>query len=114
MTSTIQIQQLFAPTVLTGSAATIYTAPTPATTAVKNIRVRFTNTTAGAIAVTAYAIQSGGTAGAGNEFIPAVSVGPNAYLDTDVPMLAAGGFIQAFAASAASITMTCLNGVIFS
>lgn len=107
--------QLFAPTVLTTSAATLCTCPaTPSTSVIKNGRVRFTNTTAGAVAVTAYAVPLAGTATAGNCFLNAESVGPNSHLDVDVPTLKAGDFLQAFAGAATSITMTEMGGVIFS
>lgn len=105
--------KLFAPTVLTTSAATIYTCPaTPTSSLLKNGRVRFTNTTAGAVTVTAYAVPVAGAAAAGNCFVNTYSIAGNGgYLDIDLPMLAAGDFFQALAGAATSITVQALDGV---
>lgn len=111
----VQITPLFAPTQLTAAAATIYTLPvSPSTLALARGRVRFTNTDTAARAVTAYAITVGGTASAANEFLPATSIAPNTYLDVDLPVLAPGGFIQAFADVTLKVTMFCIDGVLFS
>lgn len=109
------IQQLFVPTALTTSAATLFTCPAnPTTSILPNGRMRFTNTDSAAHAVTAYAIPSGGTAGAGNEFLPAVSVAPNSFIDVDIPMLKAGDFLQAKADTGADVTVFAMSGTIFS
>lgn len=111
----VQITPLFAPTQLTGAAATIYTLPSaPTTLTLARGRARFTNTDTAARAVTAYAVPVGGTAGAGNAFMNAVSIAPNAYLDVDLPVLAPGGFIQAFADVTLKVTMFCIDGILFS
>jgi hypothetical protein len=111
----VSIGVLFNPTVLTGSAAVIYTVPsTPSTTTLVNGRVRFTNTTTGPIAVTLYAVPSGGTAGAGNCEMNGESLAANAHVDVDVPLMGAGATIQAFAGTASDITMSALAGVLFS
>ncbi len=56
--------KLFSATVLTTSAAVIYTCPaSPTTSVVKNGRVRFANTGAAAVSVTAYIVPSAGSAG---------------------------------------------------
>jgi hypothetical protein len=111
----VQVTQLFAPTVLTGSAATIYTAPaSPTSICVARVRVRLANTSNASVAVTIYALLSGGTAGAGNCCLAAESVAANAHLDVDMPVLGPGGFYQAFASAASSITMSQLDGIIFS
>lgn len=111
----LTIKQLFPPTVLGAAVATYFTCPAaPATSVLKNGRARFTNTTAGAVAVTAYAVPVSGSAAAGNCFANAVSVPPNGYLDIDIPALAAGDTFQAFAGAAASITVLAMDGVVFS
>lgn len=111
----VSVPVLFNPTVLTAAAATIYTVPAaPPTLVAGNVRVRFTNTTAGAVSVTAYGIPSGGSAAAGNQFLNAVSIAGNAYLDVDVPALGPGGFMQALAGAVTSITVHQLNAVLFS
>lgn len=111
----VTIVQLFAPTVLTTAATIIYTMPTsPASSILKNGRVRFLNTTAGAITVTAYAVPSGGTPVVGNEFLSAQSIAPGQYWDTDIPVLNAGATFQALASANTSITASELDGVLFS
>ena len=107
--------RLFAPTVLTGTAATLYTCPaSPTSNVVKNGRVRFTNTSAAPVTVTAYAVPLAGTAAAGNCFINAESIAANAHLDVDFPSLAAGDFLSALASAGTSITVTEIGGVLFS
>ena len=111
----LSITQLFPPTVLTNSAATLFTMPTsPTTSILKNGRMRFNNTTAGAITVTAYAVPKGGTAAVGNAFLSAVSIAANSFLDTDIPVMGEGDFLQALASANTSITASQLDGVLFS
>jgi hypothetical protein len=112
---TIAIIQLFPPTVLTTSAATLFTMPTsPTTSILRNGRMRFLNTTASPVTVTAYAVPKGGTAGVGNAFLDAQSIAANAYLDTDIPVMAEGDFLQALASAGTAVTASELDGVIFS
>jgi hypothetical protein len=112
---TINVSQLFAPAALGTSVATYYTVPTlPASNTLMNGKIRFTNVTNGAVTVTAYAIQSGGTAADSNAFMKTESIPANSHVDVAVPMLAAGGFIQALAGAVSSITISCLSGVVFS
>lgn len=110
----LTIQRLFAPRALSNVVGIIYTCPTsPPSACLKDGRVRFTNTTAGAITVTAYTVIPAGTPAAGNMFLNAVSIPANGYLDTNVPTLGAGDTFQAFASAAASITVSEIGGVIF-
>lgn len=112
---TVQVTQLFAAAQLTGSAATYYTVPAqPAQVVLGNARLRFTNTDTASHTVTAYAIQSGGSASAANAFLNAESIAPNSHLDVDMPVLAASGFLQAFADTNAKVTMFSLGGILFS
>ncbi len=112
---TISITQLFAPAALTTGAVTYYTVPaTPTSSTLINGMVRFTNVTAGAVTVTAYAVQAAGTADDSNAFMKAESLGANSHIDVPVPMLGAGGFLQALAGAGTSITISALNGVVFS
>lgn len=113
MAFALTITRLFAPTQLTASAATIYAAPAnPASSVLQGGRVRFTNTDTSVHTVTAYAVPSGGTASAANCFMNAESLSPNTHLDIDVPQLAAGDFFQAFANTAAMVTVTALGGTV--
>lgn len=105
----------FAPTVLTTSAATLYTVPaSPTSSLLRGGRLRFTNTTAGAVTVTAHAIPAAGSAADGNAFVKGKSIAANDYLDVDVPIMPAGAFIQALASAGTSITTHMLSGSVFS
>jgi hypothetical protein len=109
----VQVTTLFAPTQLTASAATIYTmGSSPSTLALTNGRVRFTNTDSGSHQVTAYAVPSAGTAGAGNCFMNAEAIAPNTHLDVALPLLGPGMTFQAFADAASKVTVTPLNGIL--
>lgn len=112
---TISYSQFFAPTVLTTSPTTLYTMPTtPTNSLLRGGRMRFTNTSASAVTVTAYAVPAAGTAAAGNAFVSGKSIAANDYLDVDVPVMAAGGFIQALSSAGTSITAHMLSGALFS
>ena len=102
--------KLFEPVVLTTVAVTIYTIP--AGQIGRGIVVRFTNTAAGIVNFTAYAIPSGGAAGAGNTVILNKSIAPNDFFDLVIPTLKAGDFIQALASAGTSITAHFLQGVL--
>lgn len=111
----VQISQLFPATVLTAAAATIYTVPAnPTTTTLSRGRIRFTNTSGATRAITAYAIQAGGAAGPANCFLNAETLTMNNHLDVDIPVLGAGGFIQAFADVTNDVTAFQLDGILFS
>jgi hypothetical protein len=107
--------KLFVPTLLTGSAATIYTMPaTPVTTVMKNLRVRLTNTDTSARAVTLYAVPAAGSASATNMFLPAVSIPAGGYLDVDVPTLKFSDFLQGFASTTSVVNIQELGGTLYS
>lgn len=112
---TITYDKFFAPTVLGTSAATLFTvAATPGSMLLRGGRIRLTNTTAGPVTATLYAVPSAGAAAAGNAFLSGKSVAANDYLDVDVPLMPAGSFVQALAGAAASITAHMLSGSLFS
>jgi hypothetical protein len=113
--ATITREQLFAPEDVDNAAAdTLITVPsTPTTSLLINGRVRFTNHTAGAVTITAWAVPSGGSAGNTNIALPVTSVGANSYLDVDVPQIAAGGTFEAQAGAATSITAQALDGAYY-
>lgn len=111
----VSIGVLFNPTVLTGSAAVIYTVPaSPSTTTLINGRVRFTNTSNASQAITWYAVPSAGSPGAGNCQGNAETVAANAHLDIDVPLMGPNWTIQAFAGNASEVTVSALAGVLTS
>lgn len=105
--------KLFAPTLITNAAATVYTMPSsPTGTVLRNGRVRLTNFDTTARAVTLYAVPSGGSASTTNEFLPAVGIAPGAFLDVDVPQLSVGDFIQALADVTNKVNIQSLDGVL--
>lgn len=111
----IAYTNFFAPTVLGVAAATLYTVPvTPLSNLLRGGRMRLTNTTAGAVTVTLYAVPFAGSAAVSNAFVSAKSIAANDYLDVDVPIMPAGAFIQGLAGAAASITAHMLGGGVYS
>lgn len=110
----ITYSKLFEPTALTTGAATLFTiGATPASNLLRGGRVRFTNTTAAAVTVTAHAVPAGGALADANAILKAKSVGANDYLDIDLPAMKAGDFLQALA-SATGITAHFVTGSVFS
>jgi hypothetical protein len=110
----VQVSILIAAQQLGSSVGLIGSVPTtPANIVASGYRVRLANTDTAAHAVTLYAVASGGP-GAANECLPGVSIGPNAYLDVDMPVLGPGGSWQGFADTGAVVTVTQLAGVLLS
>lgn len=111
----ITYSKFFNPTVLTTTAATLFTVPAvPDTSLLRGGRVRFTNTTAGAVTVTAYAVPEAGTAADGNTIVKAKSIAANDYLDIDLPLMPKGAFLQALASANTSVTAHAISGAYFS
>lgn len=111
----LTISQLFTPQVLPAAAGVLYTVPsTPATTVLKNGRVRLTNTTAGAVAVTLYSAAAAVPSAEANAFLFAESIAAGKSLDVDLPTMRAGDTLRGFAASASSITMHEAGGILYS
>ena len=111
---TITFSQLFAAKDVNNAAPdTLFTvAPSPASNLARNVRVRFSNVTGVAATIKAWAVPPAGTAVDANVCLPTVSVGLNSYIDVDIPVMIAGGFLQAQAGTVTSITATCLDGFI--
>ena len=110
----LTFSQLFASKQVNNAAAdTLFTvAASPASNILRNGRIRFFNTTAGAVTIKAWAVPAAGTAGDANVFLPTLSLAANTFTDVDVPVVAAGGFVQAQAGAATSITASMLDGFI--
>lgn len=110
----ITFSQLFAAKAVNNAAVdTLFTVPAaPASNLARNVRVRFANVTAVAATIKAWVVPLAGAAADANVCLPTVSVAPNSYIDVDIPVLIAGGFMQAQAGTAAAITATCLDGFI--
>jgi ABC-type transport system involved in Fe-S cluster assembly fused permease/ATPase subunit len=111
----VTYKKLFEPTILTTSAATIFTLNSSAgavdSTILENLVLRVMNYTAGAITVSGYAIASGGTASDDEYFCKAMSIPANDYALVTVPVMAFGGFIQMLASSNTSITVHHESGL---
>jgi hypothetical protein len=111
------VKQMFEPLLLTAVVQTLFTAPASTNAnfvaVVRRAKVRFSNTTAGALTVSAYAVPAGGTAGdTTNAFMVAESIPANTHVDVDVPMLMAGDFVQAKASG--NVMCTFLDAVLYS
>ena len=113
---TISYAQFFSPVILGTSPSIIYTVPVqPTTSLLRGGRIRFANSSISPVQITAYGIpQNGSGLSPGNVFAPNLSVPANGYIDIDVPLLPAGSSIEAFAGTASAITLSAINGAIFS
>lgn len=112
---TISYTNFMSPTVLTTSAVTMFTVPAaPTTTLLRGGRMRFSNTTGGAVTVTVHSVPSAGSAADGNAVVKAKSVPANDYIDVDLPIMPAGSFVQALAGANTSITAHMVSGSYFS
>lgn len=110
---TVSVVQMFPPTVLTTSPATLYSLMEGGPTALlQRGRIRFANTSAGTVVVTAYVVPLDDTPGDGNDFCPGLAVAPHTNLDVDVPVLNLGMSIQAKADTATAITASSLDGLL--
>lgn len=106
---------LFVPQQLAAAVGDIYTMPaSPASTVLKNGRVRLVNTSGSAVAVTLYAVPAGGASGADNCFLPGTSIAAGGVLDVDLPTLAAGGKLRGFADAAGAVTILESGGALWS
>lgn len=111
----LTVSQLFAPVQLPNAAAVLYTMPaSPASSVLKNGRVRLTNTSGAAVPVTLYADAAGNASGAANCCLSAVSIAAGGYLDVDIPTMKAGDTLRGFAGMASVVTMHELGGIIYS
>lgn len=105
-----QYVKAFAPTVLTTSAATLYTVPTD--NVLRSAVLRLSNTTAGLVTATVYAVPSGGTAADSNAVVKGLGIPANGFYDVAVPVMSEADFIQALASAGTSVTAHFLQGVL--
>lgn len=109
----VTLSKLFGPVQLGGSsAAVLYTNSTGGV--IKNLRVRLTNTSGSAVAVTLYADVAATSSSAANCCLSAESIAANDHLDLDIPTLANGDTLRGFAGTGSVITMHELGGAIVS
>ncbi len=112
---TISYKKLFAPLKLVIAGAKIFTVDVaPTTNLLLNGRVRAANNTGSAATVTLNAVPVGGTADDTNVLVKGYSVPPNGWLDTDLPEMAAGDFLQGYAGTDNAITLHYMDGVVHS
>ena len=104
--------KLFEPAALTATVATYYTVLAPNT--LRNATVRLTNVTAAPVTATVHAVPLSASATASNAILYGYAVPANSYIDLTIPTLKTGDTIQALAGAATSITIHCLDGVLFS
>lgn len=105
--------KLFAPTLLTGSASTIYTMPAIAGTVLKNLIVRVTNTDSSARTVTLYAVPNGDTASVTNVFFNAVSLAPGESQEVNVPTIDASDTLQGLASTTSVVNIQEAGGTLY-
>ena len=111
----VTITQLFTPVVLPDAVDVLFTMPVaPASTVLKNGRVRLTNTSGSAVTVTLYADASATASSAANCCLDDYSIAAGEFLDLDIPTLRAGDTLRGFASAASSVTMHELGGTLFS
>ena len=109
---TITYAKFFEPNQVDNAAPeTLYTVPAlPGSNLLRNGRIRFSNTTAGAVTITAWAVPAAGSAADANKFFPAYAIPAYGFIDVDVPNLKAGDFVQGQAGAAASISACLMDG----
>src|SRR4051794_8825061 len=99
------LKRLAGPTLLTASAATVYTVPALTTATVRNIHVCNETGTAATFTL------SLGTDGAGKRLYKAVSIPANESLEVGLSLvLAAAEILQAYSGTASALTLT-MSGV---
>ena len=109
----IQFLKLFQPSVLTTTAAAIYTVPaSPTTSLLGNGQVLLTNDTASTQAASLWAVPSGGSVGQANIFFPAIGIAAYQTQLVNVPQLAAGDALWASAASSSAVSIAAMSGVV--
>ena len=89
---------------ITTSAVTIYTVPASTRAMVKSIIIA--NTTGSAVNVTVNLVPSGGSAGTGNQIIPAVALSGNSVFQLDTAQVMNTGDFISVIAGATGCTIT--------
>lgn len=111
----ITYTKLFQPTALTNVLATLYTVPTtPGSSLLRGGRVRLTNTSGVPKTARLYAVPTGQVAADTYVFFSDQTVPAFGYVDVDIPILAAGDYLQASAAGGVGVNAQILAGGVFS
>jgi hypothetical protein len=110
----LSFSKLFAAKLVDNAAVdTLFTVgASPTSNLLRNGRIRFANVTAGAVTIKAWAVPAAGAAADANVLLPTLSIAANSFFDVDVPIVAAGGFVQAQAGAASSINASHVDGFI--
>lgn len=103
--------KLFDPAQLGTSGATYYTVPTGSL--LRDGRILLANTTAAAATYTVHVVPSGGSASDTNAIVKGRSMGPNDFIELDLPRMEAGDTLQALAGTATAISIHYLSGVLY-
>lgn len=110
--ASVSLKKLFEPIELTTTNQTIYTGETGRV--LKNGRIAVTNYSGAVAKLTVYIVPSGGTAGNGNIYIPAVSIaGPNPQ-EFNLPDMKAGDTLVAKSDTGSALVIHALGGTLHS
>jgi hypothetical protein len=111
----ITYSKLFEPAALTAVAATLYTVPTvPGSSLLRGGRMRLTNTSGTPKTGRLYAVPAGQVASDTYIFFSDQTVPAFGYVDVDIPILAAGDYLQALANGGAGVNAQLIAGGVFS
>jgi hypothetical protein len=112
---TISYSKFMSPTVLGTSVSTLFSVPAqPAATLLRGARMRLVNTSVATVSVTLHAVPLASSASDGNAFCKNKTIAAGNYLDIDMPIIGAGGTVQALSDTASAVTAHMLNGSLFS
>jgi hypothetical protein len=111
--TTVSYPVLFAPTLLTTAAQTLFTVDaSPTTIQLRGMRLRVTNKTNATHTVTIYTVPSGDTV-TDNDACTQKSISAYDILDIDVGVIYAGGTLQALADANSSLIISALGGAYY-
>lgn len=112
----ITYKKQFQPVQLGTSIATIFTNDTtPTNVLLRGARIRLTNVTGSAVSAQLNVVPNAGAASATNQITSTnFSVAANGWQDIDLPVMAAGDFLQGLAGTASAISVHFINGGLFS
>lgn len=110
----ISFRKLFEPTMLTTSAAEVFSLDITSSALLNNGRVRLTNVTASPATVTLYVVPSGGAAAIANAIAVAYSIGANDYAEINLPTMKNGDALHGLASAVDSINVQQAGGGISS
>lgn len=112
--SAIIFKKLFEPTSLTSAAAQLlYTVESPSANLLRNHAVRISNNTSSTRLVDVYAVPDGGSASTSNAVVFSKAVGPNDYIDIEIPDLKFDDEVRAKVDTTADVVAHSLTGNLY-